>query len=162
MSINLQQAIDRIAELEIAAMAAMSTPVTGVNAADHFTYVQSVFPYWTNRPGRITFLDTEEDLDYPIYTVISRLVIGHATEGYTGDLENALQLWIPQIITYFNARPTLVTATYSSGMANMLHARISGCTGLAILHNYGSIGSQVGCEFTHELQFVEEIQLQLS
>lgn len=161
MTISLQNAIDRLVELEIAAMAAFTTPVTG-DAVDHFTHTQNNFPYWTNRPGRITLPDDEEDLDYPTYIVISRLVIGHVGEGYDGDLENSLQLWIPQLITYFNARPTLVTATQSSGLPNLLHARVSGATGLAILQNYGSIGSQVGCEFTHTLEFVEEIELQLS
>ena len=161
MTISLQNAIDRYVELEIAAMAVLTTPVTA-NAVDHFTYVQDVFPYWTNRPGRITVPIREEDLDYPTYSVISRLVIGHATEGYSGDLENSLQLWIPPLIRYFNARPTLVTATQAAGLPNLLHAQVTDCTGLAILQNFGSIGSQIGCEFTHTLEFVEEIELQLS
>lgn len=158
MAVNLDGAIDRIVELQIEALAALS-PAVSADAKPYFYHTQESFPYFTNRVGQITFEDNEEDFDEPTYAVIARLVIAHATADYTGFNEDKLKTWIPQYITFFHARPRLGTATVNTGLNSLIHARISGCTGFRIFQNAGISALQVGCEFTHLLQFVETIDL---
>jgi hypothetical protein len=158
MPVDLSGAIDRMVELEIEALAALSTPVTA-DAKPYFYHTQESYPYWTNRVGPVSFDDDEEDFDEPTYTITSRLVIAHATADYKGQNEVKLKLWIPQIITYFHARPRLGTATLNRGLNSLIHARIGGCTGFRIFQTAGIQPLQVGCEFTHLLQFSETIDL---
>ncbi len=107
--VDLDGAMDRIVELEIEALAALS-PTVACDAKPYFYHTQESFPYWTNRVGPLSFEDNEEDFDEPTYTVISRLVIAHVTNDYKGENEDKLKLWIPQFVTYFHARPWLGTA----------------------------------------------------
>jgi hypothetical protein len=107
----------------------------------------------------VSFEDNEEDFDEPTYSVIARLVIDHVTADYVGVNEVKLKLWIPQYITYFHARPRLGTTTTHTGLNSLIHARISGCTGFRIFQTVGISALQVGCEFTHLLQFSETIDL---
>lgn len=158
MTINLDGAIDRIVELQIEALAALSTP-EDADAKPYFYHTQESFPYFTNRVGQVTFEDNEEDFDEPTYAIIARLVVAHAAADYAGFNEDKLKLWIPQYITYFHARPWLGTTTNNSGLNSLIRARISGCTGFRIFQNAGISALQVGCEFTHLLQFNETIDL---
>jgi hypothetical protein len=156
MTINLDAAIDRIVEIEIAALATLSITA---DAVPYFFHTQESFPYWTNRVGVVTIAGRSEDIDEPVYTVISRLIISHLTADYVGVNEDKLKTWIPVIIRYFHARPWLETATQTSGLANLLFARITDCTGFRVFQAVGIETAQIGCEFTHRLEFEETIQL---
>lgn len=158
MSIDLSGAIDRIVELEIEALAALSTPVAA-DAKPYFYHEQESFPYWTNRVGPFSFEDNEDDFDEPTYTVVMRLVVDHVTANYTGQNEAKLKLWIPQIVTYFHARPWLGTDTNNRGLNSLLDARFSGGTGFRVFQTVGIQALQVGCEFTMQLRFNETIDL---
>jgi hypothetical protein len=154
--VDLDGAIDRMVALQLEVMAVIGEPA---DAKPYFYHTQESFPYWTNRVGPLSLEDNEEDFDEPTYTVISRLVIAHVTADYSGQNEDKLKTWIPQIVTYFHARPWLGTATANAGLNSLLRARISGCTGFRIFQNAGIQPLQVGCEFTHLLEFNETIDL---
>lgn len=159
MTISLDNAIDRMVELQIASLATLSITA---DAVPYFFHTQEAFPYWTNRVGTITIPyigGGGEDLDTPTYTVISRLVIAHLTADYVGINEDKLKTWIPVIIRYFHARPWLETATQTSGLDQLLFARITDCTGFRVFQSSGAGASQVGCEFTHRLDFEETVNL---
>lgn len=158
MAVDLTGGIDRMVELEIEALAALATPVTA-DAKPYFYHEQEAFPYWTNRVGPVSFEDNEDDMNEPTFTVVSRLVIDHVTANFDGQNEVKLKLWIPQIITYFSARPWLGTATINTGLNGLIHARIASCTGFRIFQTTGIQAMQVGCEFTHLLEFTETIDL---
>lgn len=156
MTIDLDAAIDRMVEIEIAVMATLSITA---DAKPYFFHTQEGFPYWVNRVGTVTIGGASEDIDEPVYTVISRLVVSHLTADYAGNNEDKLKTWIPPIIRYFHARPWLETATQTNGLANLKFARITDCTGFRVFQAVGIDTPQIGCEFTHRLEFEETIHL---
>ena len=158
MTIDLDAAIDRVVELEIEALNALSTPVPS-DAKPYFFHWQEEFPYWTNRLGTMTQGEQDEEFDEPEYTLVMRLVIGHLTQDYDGFNEDKLKQWIPHICTYFSQRRWLQTATTSAGLSNLVEARITGCTGFRVLQSVGLPGIQLGCEFNLRCRFVEQIDL---
>lgn len=156
MAIDLDAALDRIVEIQIASLAALSVTA---DAVPYFTHYQEVPPYWTNRLGPITIEGESEDIDEPVYTVIMRLVVDHITAGYKGQNEDKLKTWIPAIIRYFHTRRWLETATQTNGLANLLDSRITAATGFRVFQAIGIETPQVGCEFTLRLEFEESVQL---
>ena len=159
MSVPLPAALDRIVSIQKEIMVSLGQPANAVKFA---SYTQDQYPFWTNRVGRFTTPSLNEDMDFPVYDIIMRLVIGHETEGYEGDLENQLATWIPQIVEYFHNRPRLQNddSGENVGLSYLQHAQIVSGTGLRLLQNFGSIGAQVGCEFTLQLEFVDDIDLE--
>lgn len=156
MTIDMQALMDRVAALEEEALFVM-TPSVDANAVDRFFHVQPTYPYFTNRLGQITVDDDGEDYDVYTVNVQMRLLIGQMTEGYDGEVENRLQLYIPQIITYFNERELLQSTTFTSALDDLVRARIVACTGFAVFQNSG-VGTQlVGAEFTLQCQLNEQI-----
>lgn len=159
MTIDMQALMDRIAALETEALAALS-PSVEANAVDRFFHVQATYPFFVNRLGAITVDDDSEDFDVYTVNVQMRLLIGHLTEGYNGEVENRLQLYIPQIISYFNSRELLQSATYTEALDDLGlngRARITACTGFAVFQNSG-VGTQlVGAEFTLQCELTEEL-----
>lgn len=156
MTIDMQELMDRVAALETEALAALSPSVVA-NAVDRFFHVQPTYPYFVNRLGAMTIDDDSEDLDVYAVIVKMRLIIGHVTEGYEGEVENRLQLYIPQVITYFNERELLQSGTYTAALDDLTRARIVACTGFAVFQQSG-IGSQlVGAEFDLRCELEESI-----
>lgn len=158
MALNLDSAIDRIVENEIAALAALSTPVNA-DAKPYFYHWQESFPYWTNRVGPMQMGDLGEEFDNPTYSVIMRLVIDHMTADYAGNNEDKLKLWMPQVVTYFHAHPRLQTDSDKIGLNSIEEARIGNATGFRIFQNAGIPVLQIGCEFTLNISFYEQINL---
>lgn len=160
MSIDIDAAMDRVVELEIEALNALSTAVP-CDAKPYFFHWQEDFPYWTNRLGTMNYWRGEEDeeFDYPEYTIVMRLVIAHLTQDYDGFNEDKLKMWIPHIITYFSQRRWLQTATTSAGLNSLVEARITGSTGFRVLQSVGLPGVQLGCEFNLRCRFVESVDL---
>ena len=159
MTIPLEDAVDRCVELQKELLTTFGVDGTAV---DYFTYTQDQLPYWTNRIAPFTTGFGEEDFDSPLYAIVMRLIIGHATEGYNGEVENNLQTWIPLIVEKFQARPQLQTDTNATGLRDLLHAQISAGTGLAVLQNFGGFVTQIGVEFTLTMQFAEPIDMAYS
>jgi hypothetical protein len=160
MTIDMQALMDRVAALEIEALAAL-TPTVDANAVDRFFHVQATYPFFVNRLGAITVDDDSEDLDVYVVNVQMRLLIGKITEGYEGEVENRLQVYIPQIITYFNERELLQSMTYADALDDISPSgvcRIVACTGFAVFQQSGVGTSLVGAEFTLRCELKESIE----
>ena len=156
MSLNMVELMDRVAALETEALAALS-PSVSANAVDRFFHTQAAYPYFVNRLGAISIDADSEDFDVYTVNVQMRLLIGHITEGYEGEVENRLQLYIPQVITYFNEHEELQSATYTAALVDLDRARVVACTGFAVFQQSGISTSLVGAEFTLQCQLTEQI-----
>lgn len=155
--VNITELLARVVLLQKESLTALSTPVTS-DAVSYFFYTQESFPYWTNRPGAVTFDDNSEEFDADTYTVIMRLVIGHMTSGYRGENEADLYAWIPEIKNYFNSRDSLECATtYTGRMDGLLFAKVTACTGFRAFSQAGFEATQLGTEFTLTCQFTDTI-----
>lgn len=162
MALDIAGCMDRIVALQKEAMAAL-TPSISADARSFYWYSQERFPYFTNRISNITLeTGTGGDEDYgeeeeaAQYDIIMRLVVNHVTAGVKGEYEDKLSTYIPHLITYFNARELLQSATYLTPPVNLQRARIIASTGLAFFTELGI--TQLGAEFTLRLEFVENIQ----
>ena len=159
-TIDLTETLDRIVLIEKEALAAL-TPAVTADAFDHFFHVQEAYPYWTNRIINQTVAGDSEEMDNDNFTLVARLVIGHITEGYSGQPENDLYTYIPQFKTYLHAREGLQTdqtsgPDLSDEQRYLIRARIVSTTGLRAFENAGINVLQVGTEFNILCEFNED------
>lgn len=113
-------------------------------------YTQATFPYWTNNvtefaPGR-----AEDEFEYDearrVFTVESKYVIGHITEGYTGQpQEQFWSDWIT-ILDFFDAHPGLTSTAYPTPLQYLdaQETTLLPSVGLARFQNSGIGADQVG------------------
>ena len=158
MTINAQELLLRARDLEIEALEALAE-VDNADAVEYFYHFQEAFPYFTNRIGGVDVGADSEEFDTYTYQVIMRLVIEHLTADYVGKNESKLQLYIPQVINYFNSRALLQTTdgSYDTAMIHLIEARISNSTGFRIFTDAGISAQQVGTEFVLTCVFEEQI-----
>ncbi len=158
MTIDAQELLLRVRDLEIEALAALSPPVT-CDAKEYLYHVQEEFPYWTNRISGIAVAGDSEELDVDTYEVTMRLIVGHITEGYVGDPESTLYLYIPHVKLFFNEHEMLQTTSgdYDTAMTSLWNARIGNSPGLRVYTDAGISAQQVGTEFVLTCLFEEEI-----
>lgn len=155
--VDLVELLDRVVLLEKEALAALTPTVTS-DAVPYFLHTQEDFPYWTNRIGASTFEGNSEVFDGDTYTVIMRLVIGHHTEDYVGNVEGRLYTWIPQIKNFLNRRDGLQCATtYTDHMDGLQFARVTNTVGFREFQNAGISTMQLGTEFTLSCQFSDTV-----
>ena len=155
MSSPIAEVKPRLVEIQIEVMASLAVTC---DAKPYFNHTQEAFPYWTNRTGPVVTESDIEDFEEDTYSFIMRLVIGHLTEGYDGEVEVNLDTWIPVIIKYFNEREWLNTeTTYPVATRYLELARITSCTGLRYFQSGGTGTTQVGTEFTLTCKFTEDL-----
>lgn len=66
-------------------------------------------PFWWIYPGGVARSKLAPRTRVLTYTVNMRLVLGYVEQtGYNGQLEGSLWTWLPTLITYFEARRSLV------------------------------------------------------
>ncbi len=162
MAVDIAGCMDRIVAIEKEAMAALIPAVTA-DAVSYYWHTQERFPYFTNRVGSITLEsglggdeDYGEEEEVALYDIIIRLVVMHVSGGVKGEYEDKLSTYIPHLITYFNARELLQSASYLTPPANLIRARIVASTGLAFFDELGY--KQMSAEFTLRLEFTEDIE----
>jgi hypothetical protein len=153
----LNDLLARVVALEKEAMSSLSI---NADAVPYFNYAGSGFPYFTNRIADTPITnDGSEDIDLNNPLVIMRFVVGHATEGYKGEIEAKLYTYLPAIKTYIQQRSNwLQSAAYPTRMDNLQSARISNAGGLRVFQNEGINSTQVGAELQLACIFDEVIE----
>lgn len=161
MTLPINDALTRIIAIAKAALASM-TPAVVADGVPYFYHSQEGYPYFT---VRVSNMDSAgygdnaitQELDADVYTITLRLVIGHITEGYSGEPEDCLYDYIPVIKAYLNSRDQLQTAGYTTELRYLIDARCTGAAGYRVFQNAGIAALQVGTEFTIVCQFNENI-----
>lgn len=153
----LNDLLDRVVALEKEAMASLSI---NADAVPYFNYPGSGFPYFTNRIADTPVTgDGSEDIDFNNPTVTMRFVVGHATEGYKGEIESTLYSYLPTIKTYIQRRSNwLQSVTFPTRMDGLQSARIVNAGGLRIFQNEGINSTQIGAELQLVCIFDEYIE----
>lgn len=143
---NLSDAKLRLAALQEEAFTCTAKPF--------FFYVQNKFPYWTNRVGPGTYDWDSQELMIVTRDIISRLVVGHITEGVAGapedDLDTYIEAWQDKIAD----SPMLTSATYTTVPTYLIALAPTPLadSGLQIFVSEGLAVVQVGIEFTTRMQ----------
>jgi hypothetical protein len=161
MTTYLEDALARIVDMEKVCLTTDVAAGIGVNAVPRWFFTMETFPYWTNVISQGTVQMDSEDYQLRIHTFIMRLVIGHVTSGYVGESEDKLAVYIPEVLAYFGARPTLKSPNYATDLTCLwmnpqtgeIGARITGISGLQVGENSGVGAQQVSCDFTLQAAF---------
>jgi len=157
-TLDIPELMLRVVALEKEAMATVLPAEKTCNAVPYFIYSQDSYPYFTNRDGAgVSVNDDTEEFDHDTYTVIMRLIIGHVTEGYVGELETTLHTYIPTVKTYINSRGGLQSTAYPEALVGIRYARIINWTGLRVWQTAGISVLQMGTEFTLHCELDEQI-----
>jgi hypothetical protein len=161
MTLPINDALIRIIAIAKESLTTL-TPAVVADGVPYFYHTQEAFPYFTIRVSDMTSAGYGEgaltqELDADTYTIILRLVIGHITEGYSGQPEDLLHDYIPVVKAYLNARDQLGSAAYPTELRYLMDAHCTGCSGYRVFQNAGISALQVGTEFTIVCQFNENI-----
>jgi hypothetical protein len=160
--IALRELKDRIGAIMVEALANLPTPVQAVSFPRWYVK-SSEFPYLIHRSAPITSVFGADDYGDEIatyaYTVTSRLIYAHITAGYEGEVDEAIDDAIPQIIQYLDARELLQCADFPDAMQYIREANFQACSGFQEfpLSVAGTI--QAGAEFLWRVEFdVDQVQ----
>lgn len=131
-------------------MEAMAS-VAGFYSTRIFPYQQENFPYMVNRLGAKTLTaDVPEDEFRYTRAIAKRLVIGHHTEGFKGQLTDKVTEWLVLIEDYYRDNTELTSAAFpiEPTYLHPLGSSLGADTGLVVFANNGIGVIQVGVEFT--------------
>lgn len=156
MAIILQEALERLAAIEVEALADL-TPAVSADAVPYMIHSQEAFPYFTNRVGAMTIEPDSHDIDTYDVDLIARLVVGHLTDGYHGQPESQLYTYLPALIEAINARELLQSDAYPVALLGLVGARVTDSSGLRIFETAGLQTRQVGTEITVVCTFADDL-----
>lgn len=154
MTDMLNDALDRLAAIEVEALADLTPPVDA-DAVPYMIHAQEAFPYFTHRVGVIGIESDSHDLDDHEVEIVVRLVVGHVTDGYRGQPENLLYTYLIAVMRAINARELLQSDAYPAALDGLVGARVTGASGLRIFETAGIQARQVGTEITVVCEFVD-------
>ena len=137
------------------AMTLQKKAIPGAEVYPYFMTNDARFPYWTNRIGAATTEFNSEDYFDEERPISMRLVIGHITSGYVGELDDVLGGYIDNVYTVFldlNAQMLIDGTTYTEAPTYLqpLGTDLTGGdTGLAFFEApWMGLVMEVGVEFT--------------
>ena len=122
--------------------------VTNCDAVPYVLHTQGGGNYWINRVDTITTTSNSEDFDAKVVTVEMTYIAGEKTQGYNGEIENALYTQVPLIEEEFNEREGLQSTAFPDEMTELMEARITLTRPMVILENGGTGNEQVAAIFT--------------
>lgn len=148
--------LQRVAAMQLEAMTSIGVKA---DAKPYFYHTQDDFPYFTNRIAANPRTDNgAEDFDFNTPTVVMRLVVGHLTEGYRGEVETRLYEWGPVVSTWFQEHMWLTSAAFPERMDNLSITRLTDNGGLRAFQDSGIDATQVGREIQFTFTFDEYIE----
>jgi hypothetical protein len=119
-------------------------------------------PYWINRVFSVQAVegydvDYGEELSVYDYTIATRLVVAHATAEYEGEVSEALDEYLPQVIEYCDSRELLQSAAYLTPLPYLIRASFTQGVGFNVFSASPAGVQQVGAEFFWRCQFTRKL-----
>lgn len=151
---DLSALMTRLVEMEKESIASVAT--NGVDAVSYFPYEQDDFPYWTNRiRGMAPDYLAQDTAHYP-FQIAARLVIGHLTEGYKGEVLTKAYEYIPAVTSYFKDKPGMNSIASPTQMDDIFtDFEFTDVVGPVAFQNSGIGVLQVGVEFIFTLPIID-------
>jgi hypothetical protein len=148
----------RLCAIEMEALAAM-TPSTSSTAYPRWTAKHDgEYPYWINRVFSLAAVegydvDYGEEMSVYEYVIATRLVVAHVTAEYEGEVSEALDEYLPQVVEYADSRELLQSDSYSTPMPYLIRASFAQGVGFNIFSPSPGGVQQLGAEFQWRCQF---------
>lgn len=161
MTTYLEEALDRMVDMQKACLTTDIAAGKAISAVPRFFHTQEIFPYWVNAIGQVLVRPSSEDYETRVHNFTMRLVLGYITEGFVGENEEKLAVYIPEVLNYFAARPMLTSPNYPTSATCIwideslggFGAQITECSGLQVAVNAGINAQAVFCDFTLVVPF---------
>lgn len=155
-NIDIKTAKLRICAIEKEALLALSTPITSYAYPRWYAKPEfSGTPWWVNRVAEFNSDEGADDYGEEMaiyqYTIVSRLIAGPEQAEYTGELADALDDAIPQIVEYFDAREMLQSTSYTVMLSYLRRANFTNGIGFATPNHNGA--PVVAADFRWSLEF---------
>jgi hypothetical protein len=161
MASILSQAMTRIADMQIEALAGVTIDGSSVeaDAVPYFPYQQEAAPYFSNRITNHEVTYESDDIVTDTFTITMRLVIGHLEEGYDGELASDMYEYIPAVIAFFDSNPFLTSTNYPAELDYIEpeDVTITVSSGINAFLNSGVGSIQIGTEFTLEVPLLRAV-----
>lgn len=131
--------------------------VAGFTSVRIFPYQQEGFPYMVNRLGAKTLTDAPEDQFRYTRAIVKRLVIGHYTSEFQGQLSDKVTEWLVLFEDYYRDNDLLTSTTFpvEPTYLHPLGVSLGADTGLVVFANNGIGVMQIGVEFTLQVPILE-------
>lgn len=107
----LDDAAQRIVEMIPLAIAPTKTQIV------RYIDAKMTPPFWWVYLGLPQISDYAEDISRQVYEVVGRYVIGYATQGYDGVIQQTVYQAIPQVLNYINSHRRLMFDNADGEMA---------------------------------------------
>lgn len=159
--VDIKTAKLRLCAIEKDATLALTTPIISYAYPRWYAKPEtSGTPWWVNRVGEISAYEAQDDGGEEIaiyrYTIVSRLIVGNESAELTGELADALDDSIPQMIEYMDAREMLQSASYPTMLPYLNRASFANGSGFALAQHRGE---QVVCA---DFQWLLEFEMALT
>lgn len=161
----LTDLILRACVIEREAFSTITNPLTNapytIDAFPRYFAAGEAFPYCTHRISAlpIDHSDNSANEQFPLPRLTIRVVVGHITEGYKGETDERIYVYIPVLTSYFGNRKWMQSVTYPLKPDYLMDSEVVDAGGFQIFDNRGFAGvSQVGFEIVIACTFTEFVE----
>lgn len=159
--VNIVEAKERLCAIEVEAMLALDSPLSSL-ALPTWNQKGAVPPFWLNRVVAVQVIegyadDYGEELSLYRYTLGARLIVAHITGDYEGEVSEANDIILPQVIEYLDARELLQSETFLDPMDYLQRAHFIQGTGFTAFPSSVAGTAWVGADFQWECDFVKQL-----
>lgn len=161
MAIDASNLLARVCAIEVEALLNLPTPIKS-NAVPKWLCQQETLPYWRNRIASFQLetspSDDSQEMDVWVYVVGAQLVMAHYSEGYNGEVDEAILAAIPQVNDYFDARELLQSNAFAEPMKFLRWSWSIGGSGYETLGLSAAGAIQVGPTFQFRCVFDKYVE----
>lgn len=158
--VNIVEAKERLCAIEQEALLSLDSPVQSL-ALPTWNPRGVPAPFWMNRVVSVSVIegyadDYGEELSLYRYTLGARLVVAHITADYEGEVSEANDLFLPQVIEYLDARELLQSGAFLDPLAYLVRAHFIQGTGFTAFPLSVAGTAWVGADFQWDCDFVKQ------
>lgn len=158
--VDIKTAKLRICALETAALSGLSTPISSYAFPRWYAKPEGGgTPWWVNRVADFSSYEAADDYGEEMsiyhYTIVSRLIVGAVQAEYTGEMADALDDAIPEVVEYVDAHEMLQSASYTAMLSYLRRAHFTNGVGFVVTqHNDTSV---IAADFQWLLEFEKSL-----
>ena len=154
--VDIKTAKLRLCPIEQEALLALATPITSYAYPRWYAKPEtSGTPWWVNRVADFSSYEAPDDDGEEVanynYTIVSRLIVGAVQADYTGEMADALDDAIPQIVEYLDEREMLQSASYTTMLPYLNRAHFVSGIGFVVTQHDGA--NVIAADFQWLLEF---------
>lgn len=118
--------------------------------------------YWMNRMASFRAIEDDaadygEEINSYHYFFIGRLIVAYASADYVGEVDEAVNIYAPQVVQYLDARELLQSAAYPVAAENLRFCSFVDSPGYGVFPTATPGQFQHGVEFRWRCEFDQDV-----